>query len=75
VHFCGEHTSPEFQGWMEGAAETGGRVAKEILDDYRIALPAELAALIDDDALLVGSAARVFGFFPARVARLKAARR
>ena len=23
LHFCGEHTSPDFQGWMEGAAETG----------------------------------------------------
>jgi monoamine oxidase len=75
LHFCGEHTSPEFQGWMEGAAETGGRVAKEILDDYLIALPSQLAALIDDDALLVGSASRLFGLFPTRFARLKAARR
>ena len=33
VHFCGEHCSPEFQGWMEGAAETGGLVAMEIIDD------------------------------------------
>jgi monoamine oxidase len=70
VHFCGEHTSPEFQGWMEGAVETGGRVAKEILDDYRIALPDALAALIDDDALLVGNGARSFGLFPLRSARL-----
>ncbi len=33
VHFCGEHTSADFQGWMEGAAETGGFAAAEVLDD------------------------------------------
>lgn len=33
LHFCGEHCSPEFQGWMEGAVETGGLVAMEIIDD------------------------------------------
>lgn len=27
VQFCGEHTSSEFQGFMEGAAETGARAA------------------------------------------------
>jgi monoamine oxidase len=31
VHFCGEHTSVEFQGFMEGAAESGARAAREIL--------------------------------------------
>lgn len=36
LHFCGEHTSLDFQGWMEGAAETGGLVAAEILDDMGI---------------------------------------
>jgi len=36
VHFCGEHCSADFQGWMEGAAETGALVAAEILDDLRI---------------------------------------
>lgn len=30
VHFCGEHTSAGFQGFMEGAAETGERAAREI---------------------------------------------
>ncbi|MBS2015373.1 MAG: FAD-dependent oxidoreductase [Deltaproteobacteria bacterium] len=30
VHFCGEHTSTDFQGYMEGAVESGERVAKEI---------------------------------------------
>jgi monoamine oxidase len=36
VHFAGEHTSTEFQGFMEGGAESGFRAAREILDDYRI---------------------------------------
>jgi monoamine oxidase len=73
VHFCGEHTSPEFQGWMEGGAETGGRVAKEILDDHRIQVPKELTELLDEDALLVGSEseARISALFPARASRLR----
>jgi monoamine oxidase len=33
MHFCGEHTSPEFQGYLEGAAAAGERVATEILRD------------------------------------------
>ncbi|MFQ5516426.1 MAG: flavin monoamine oxidase family protein, partial [Acidimicrobiia bacterium] len=31
VHFCGEHTSQEFQGYMEGAVETAEDVARSIL--------------------------------------------
>jgi monoamine oxidase len=31
VHFAGEHTSLEFQGFMEGALRSGGRAAREIL--------------------------------------------
>jgi monoamine oxidase len=46
VHFCGEHTSPDFQGWMEGAAETGAFVAAEVLGDLGLAYPAELAAIL-----------------------------
>src|SRR5581483_9467643 len=34
VHFAGEHTSIDNQGFMEGGAETGFRAANEILDDY-----------------------------------------
>lgn len=37
LHFCGEHCSLDFQGWMEGAAETGALVAAEILDDLGVA--------------------------------------
>lgn len=36
LHFCGEHCSLDFQGWMEGAAETGGLVAQEILDSLGV---------------------------------------
>jgi monoamine oxidase len=31
VFFCGEHTSPDFQGFMEGGAAEGIRAAKEVL--------------------------------------------
>lgn len=30
VHFCGEHTSLDFQGYLNGAVETGERAAAEI---------------------------------------------
>ena len=30
-HFCGEHTSQDFQGYLQGAVETGERAANEIL--------------------------------------------
>jgi monoamine oxidase len=73
LHFCGEHTSPEFQGWMEGAAETGGRVAKEILDDLGLRLPKTLADVLDDDALLVSAALELP--FPQRFLRLRGSSR
>ena len=31
VHFCGEHTSFNFAGWMEGAVETGALAALEVI--------------------------------------------
>jgi monoamine oxidase len=34
IHFAGEHTSVEYQGFMEGGAESGYRAANEILADY-----------------------------------------
>ena len=36
VHFAGEHTSVEYQGFMEGGAHSGVRAANEILGDYGI---------------------------------------
>ena len=32
-HFCGEHTSVDFQGFLNGAVDTGERAADEIIDD------------------------------------------
>ncbi len=32
VHFCGEHTSIDFQGYLNGAVETGQRAATEVID-------------------------------------------
>jgi len=34
LHFCGEHTSLMFQGYMEGAAASGMAVALELRDDF-----------------------------------------
>jgi monoamine oxidase len=34
-HFAGEHTSIEYQGYMNGAVESGERAAAEILSDLR----------------------------------------
>ncbi len=31
-HFCGEHTSVDAQGYLEGAVETGERAAAEVVD-------------------------------------------
>ena len=36
LHFCGEHCSSLAQGYMEGACETGEKVAKTILADLGI---------------------------------------
>jgi monoamine oxidase len=36
VHFAGEHTSVEYQGFMEGGASSGLAAAKEILADYGV---------------------------------------
>ncbi|HEU4980197.1 MAG TPA: FAD-dependent oxidoreductase [Solirubrobacterales bacterium] len=35
VHFCGEHTSIDFQGYLNGAVETGYRAADEVIDALR----------------------------------------
>lgn len=35
AHFCGEHTSIDAQGYLEGAVETGERVAAEVRADLR----------------------------------------
>jgi len=40
LHFCGEHTSLDAQGFMEGGALTGAVVASELAEE--LALPTEL---------------------------------
>ena len=35
AHFCGEHTSINFQGYLNGAVETGERAAAEVVADLR----------------------------------------
>ena len=40
LHFAGEHTSIDFQGYMEGGCESGERAALEILVDLGLAQPA-----------------------------------
>ncbi|MFO0555842.1 MAG: NAD(P)/FAD-dependent oxidoreductase [Polyangiaceae bacterium] len=39
LHFCGEHCSQDWQGYMEGGAETGALVAAEIIDDLGMNQP------------------------------------
>jgi monoamine oxidase len=34
-HFCGEHTSIDFQGYLNGAVESGYRAAGEVIDALR----------------------------------------
>jgi monoamine oxidase len=36
VHFAGEHTSVEHQGFMEGGASSGIAAAREVLADYKV---------------------------------------
>jgi monoamine oxidase len=33
AHFCGEHTSVDFQGYLNGGVETGERAASEVIAD------------------------------------------
>ena len=35
LNFCGEHTSTEAQGYLEGAVASGERVAREIRQGVR----------------------------------------
>ncbi|MCC6459673.1 MAG: FAD-dependent oxidoreductase, partial [Saprospiraceae bacterium] len=36
LYFAGEHTSTEYWGFMNGAAETGRRVAEKVLKKMRV---------------------------------------
>jgi monoamine oxidase len=52
LHFCGEHTSVDFQGWMEGGAETGALVAGQILEDLGLDPSPELASLLEPKTIV-----------------------
>ncbi|MBP7677224.1 MAG: FAD-dependent oxidoreductase, partial [Thermoanaerobaculia bacterium] len=43
VFFAGEHTSSDFQGFMEGACESGERAAREVLATMRLSERAPVA--------------------------------
>lgn len=45
LQFCGEHTSEAFQGFMEGAAETGARAASAILEQLNAPLSENLGKI------------------------------
>jgi monoamine oxidase len=42
LFFAGEHTSADFQGFMEGGAETGSRAAREVLESLDLPVPETL---------------------------------
>lgn len=44
LHFCGEHTSQQLQGYMEGGALTGAQAAQEVAGDLGMAMKALAAA-------------------------------
>lgn len=75
LHFCGEHTSLDFQGYMEGGAETGGFVAAEIIEDNDMAQPQGMINALGVKLLVpqAGYRAKVYGnlnaFQRRRVAR------
>jgi monoamine oxidase len=47
VHFCGEHCSADFQGWMEGAAETGALTAAALIDELGGTPSPELQCIVE----------------------------
>ncbi len=62
LHFCGEHTSLDNQGYMEGGAETGLLVALEILGDLGLA-PSERALELAAPKLALPQASYQGGLF------------
>jgi len=80
IHFCGEHTSQDYQGYMEGGAETGGFVAAEILEDLETALPLGLVRALGVKLLIPQAGYRARSWAPMnafqrkRIARQQIAR-
>jgi monoamine oxidase len=46
LHFAGEHCSLDFQGYMEGAAETGALAATAVLTSLGVELPPALQRIV-----------------------------
>jgi len=69
LHFCGEHTSQEFQGYMEGGAETGALVAREILADLGVPTPEAHARVLAGKLGVPHACHR--GAWPERAPRLR----
>lgn len=44
LHFAGEHTSEDYQGYMEGGAESGARAAMEVAEALGLSMSGLLAA-------------------------------
>ncbi|HYI03030.1 NAD(P)/FAD-dependent oxidoreductase [Hyalangium sp.] len=59
LHFCGEHTSLDAQGYMEGAALTGAMAADEVAGDLGLTVEERLGA--GGRILVRARAARVHG--------------
>jgi monoamine oxidase len=51
LHFCGEHTSVAFQGFMEGACATGALTAQAVLHDMGLPMEDIMTALRRDYSL------------------------
>lgn len=66
MHFCGEHTSLDWQGFMEGAAETGALVAAEILADLGMAAPQGLVRALGPKLLIPQACFRAGRWRPMR---------
>ncbi len=47
LHFAGEHCSQDFQGFMEGACETGLLAAAEVLDDLKVPVPVSALGVLE----------------------------
>jgi monoamine oxidase len=70
LKFCGEHTSIDWQGYMEGAAETGARAAIEVAESLGVGIGQALLAAGPEARILARARASA-----RRVGRRKTLRR
>lgn len=72
LHFCGEHTSLDAQGYMEGAAITGAMAATEVADDLDLGTAMEEQAKGSAAAMSIVRRARItrqYGSYKRALAR------